>query len=62
MQTVTNGAAQELVAICQKFVVDNRIGCSETIYQTDWVIENAYGLIDEICGIVGFMPMEDDND
>ena len=35
-----------------KFMIDNRISCGETVYQCDWVIENAYEFIDELFEIV----------
>lgn len=44
----------KLLAECQKFIADQRITCEEVIYQTDWVIENAYEFIDRVCQIVGF--------
>jgi hypothetical protein len=35
-----------------KFMIDNKISCSETIWQTDWVIEHAYDFIDNLYQIV----------
>jgi hypothetical protein len=40
--------------LCTRFVTEQRITCSECVYQSDRVIENAYQLIDDICKIVGF--------
>jgi hypothetical protein len=37
-----------------EFVESQRIGCPEIIYQTDWVIENAYEFIEDVCDIVGY--------
>jgi hypothetical protein len=48
----------ELMEVCKKFIKDNNIGCKETIHQTDWVIENAYELIEKICSIVGYYDSE----
>lgn len=45
---------EELLALCEKFIVDNNIHCEETIYQTDRVIKNAYEFIGDICNIVGY--------
>lgn len=45
---------RELVALCKKFVEDNRISCEECISQSDIVIENAYEFIADICNIVGY--------
>ncbi len=43
-----------LLTLCEKFIEENNICCPETIHQTDWVIENAYELIEGICEIVGY--------
>ena len=45
---------EDLVALCIKFINDNKISCPETIHQTDWVIENAYEFIEKICDLVGY--------
>jgi hypothetical protein len=42
-----------------KFMIDNEITCEETIYQCDWVIENAYEFICDLFNIVELeLPME----
>jgi len=51
---------QQLFELCKKFIEDQSIGCAETIYQTDWVIENAYEFIEDICNIVGYVEEEDE--
>jgi len=51
---------KELLNLCKKFITDNDIGCSEVIYQSDLVIENAYEFIEDICGIIGYKEYEDD--
>lgn len=48
-----------LHAVCQDFINKNKIDCEEVIYQTDWVIENAYKLIEDICEIVGYYEEEE---
>jgi hypothetical protein len=42
-----------------EFVEAQRIGCPEIIYQTDWVIENAYEFIEDVCDIVGYKEDEE---
>ena len=49
-----------LMKICQDFIEKHKISCSETIYQTDRVIEDSYSFIDDICNIVGFYQEKDD--
>jgi hypothetical protein len=53
---------QQLFELCKKFIEDQSIGCAETIYQTDWVIENAYEFIEDICDIVGYDNSEEDDE
>jgi hypothetical protein len=52
----------QLLALCQKFIADNRITCGETVYQADRVGENSYSFIHKICKIVGFHPSVDEED
>lgn len=59
---MTEDKKTELWLLCQKFIEDQQIWCSETVYQTDRVIENAYEFIDSICQIVGFVPLEQEED
>lgn len=35
----------KLEEIIKQFVEDNQISCEDTVYQSDWVIENAYSFI-----------------
>ena len=46
--------------LCNKFIKDNDISCSETIYQTDRVITNAHEFIEKICDIVGYSYNKED--
>lgn len=46
--------------ICIKFIEEQEIGAPETIYQTDWVIENAYEFIEEVCKVVGYLDGDDE--
>jgi hypothetical protein len=45
---------QALLLLCKKFIDEHDIGCAETIYQTDRVIEDASEFIEAICDIVGY--------
>ena len=46
--------------VCYNFIKDQRISCEETISQCDWVIENAYDLIGDICEVVGYVEYDDE--
>ena len=55
-------SVKEMAALwnkCLEFVEAQRIGCPEIIYQTDWVIENAYEFIEDVCDIVGYKEDEE---
>lgn len=55
-------SVKEMVALwrtCYEFIKSQNIGCPETIYQTDWVIENAYEFIEDVCDIVGYKEDEE---
>lgn len=43
-----------------RFVDEQRISSTETVYQSDRVIENAYEFIEELCDIVGYYEFEDE--
>lgn len=45
--------------VCRKFIEEQEIGAPETIHQCDWVIENAYEFIEDVCEVVGYKPYED---
>lgn len=51
-----------LAELCKKFVVENGIGCPETIHQCDGVIVNAYDFIHRVCDIVGYVQYKDEID
>ena len=55
---LTEKEMNDLHALCLKFINDQKIDCAETIHQTDWVIENAYEFIEDICEIVGYAENE----
>ncbi len=43
-----------LEKICRNFIEKQKIYCSESVYQSDRVIENAYELIESICNELGY--------
>lgn len=45
---------EALWAHCKSFIEKQGIGCGETVYQTDRVIENALQFIEGVCEIVGY--------
>jgi len=53
---------QKLLEFCRKFIADQNITCSETVYQSDRVILNAYEFIEGICEIVGYAESEDEDE
>jgi len=55
-------ATTELWKFCKQFIEDQRIRCSESVYQTDRVITNAYEFIEGVCDIVGYYEDEDEED
>ena len=50
--------ASKLLNFCRDFIKEQEIRCSETVYQTDRVIENAYSFIEDICNVVGYHEEE----
>jgi hypothetical protein len=59
----TEPSVKEMAALwnkCMQFIEAQHINCPETIYQTDWVIENAYEFIEQVCNIVGYKEYKDD--
>ena len=52
---------QELYNLCKQFIQKHYIYCAETIYQSDRIIENATEFIEQICNVVGYEPLEDDD-
>ena len=45
----------------KKFIKENEIHCPETIYQCDWVAQNALEFIEELCDIVGYENLDDED-
>lgn len=52
----------QLFDLCEQFIKDNKITCAEVVYQTDHVIQNAYEFIEEVCNIVGYASLEDEDE
>lgn len=52
--------ARECLRLVDNFINDNQITCAEVVTQTDWVIQNAYDFIEELCETVGYHDMEDE--
>ena len=42
----------ELFDLCREFIKENKIDCSETIYQTDRIAENSLEFIESICELI----------
>lgn len=57
-KALTEKEMNDLHALCLKFINDQKITCAETVFQSDHVIENAYGFIEDICEIVGYAENE----
>lgn len=51
---------KRLLKLCKRFIKEQDISCSETIYQTDRVSENALEFIEDIAEIVGYVEEEED--
>lgn len=54
--------ARKLWQVCAQFIQAQNISCAETVYQTDRVIENAYEFIEQVCDVVGYVDLEDEED
>lgn len=55
----SNRKKQALWTLCERFIREQRITCPEAVAQSDHVIENAYEFIEQVCGIVGYVPTDD---
>lgn len=54
--------AQEVYELCKEFIEEQRIWSAECVYQSDRVIENAYELIANICEIIGYVDLPDEEE
>ena len=50
--------ALALRTLVKKFIEDNTIICAESVYQTDWVVENSLEFIESLCEVVGYYKGE----
>ena len=53
---------EELYNLCKQFIHKHRIYCADTIYQSDRINENSTEFIEQICNVVGYEPLEDDDE
>lgn len=51
-----------VLEIVEDFIKKQEITCAETIWQSDWVIENAYKLIEDLCEVVGYYDYGDEDE
>jgi glutaminase len=51
----------KLYKIVEQFIEDQNIWCDECVYQTDRVIENAYPFIAQLCDVVGYKQLDDED-
>ena len=59
MSEPTSESLLNLWKIVKDYIEEQNIHCSETIYQSDCVIENSYEFIEDCCDIVGYLEEED---
>jgi hypothetical protein len=52
----------ELFDLCREFIKENKIDCSETIYQTDRIVENSLEFIEAICELIGYHEEDEDEE
>lgn len=48
--------------IAKSFVREQEISCSESIWQTEWVIDNTYAFIEAVCENVGYYKEEEEEE
>ena len=51
---------KQLLSLCQKFILENKISCAEAIYQCDRIILNSQEFLEKICEIVGYAEVNED--
>lgn len=60
MSEPTSESLLNLWNIVKNYIEEQRIICSETIYQCDHVIENSYEFIEDCCDAVGYFEDEEE--
>jgi hypothetical protein len=53
--------AERLLAYCEAFIKEQEISCSDSVYQSDRVILNAYDFIAGVCNIAGYHEIEEED-
>jgi hypothetical protein len=54
--------SKRLLKHCKDFIEKYKISCPESVYQQDYVIENAYEFIEGVCDIVGYYEYAEDEE
>lgn len=57
-----NEKMKKIVDMVENFILDNKIRCSESIWQRDNIIENAYDFIENLCDIVGYYKDDEEEE
>lgn len=60
-QSCGNLAQKQLWETCQKFIQDLGISCPESVYQSDRVSLNSLEFIEKVCGIVGYVQIQEED-
>lgn len=53
---------EEVYKLCEEFIEAQRIWSREMVFTSDRVIENAYELIADICEIIGYVELPDEDE
>lgn len=61
LKDLADADKEALLVHCRNFITKQSISCAEAIYQSDWVIENAYEFIEGVCDIVGYTTRDGDD-
>ena len=54
--------AEQLLEVCKAFISKHQIHSADTIYQSDRIIEDATRFIEQVCDVVGYVDLEDEDD
>ena len=52
----------KLYQLVSNFIEEQSIRCPEDVYQSDRVIENAYVFIEQLCDVVGYKELEEEDE
>ena len=53
---------EKVLLLVHQFIEEQRITSSETVYQSEHVIENAYEFLEEICNAAGYAEDDEEED